>query len=157
VTTAPQAHAVFLAFDLSKKAHRENLTGVLRTWTHDAARLARGRSGLADLQPELAEHPARLTVTIGFGPNLLGKVGLGGRSPQWLRPLPAFPQIDRLEDRWSGGDLLLQICADDPLTVAHAARVSRDIGISLWAVSSSPCSRTADLPVRGQLISLVVG
>lgn len=35
--------------------------------------------------------------------------------------------------------------------------VSRDIGISLWAVSSSPCSRTADLPVRGQLISLVVG
>ena len=32
--------------------------------------------------------------------------------------------IDRLEDRWSGGDLLLQICADDPLTVAHSARVA---------------------------------
>ena len=38
-----------------------------------------------------------------------------------------------------------------------AVLVSRDIGISLWAVSSSPCSRTADLPVRGQFISLVVG
>lgn len=152
VTTAPQAHAVFLAFDLSKKAHRENLTGVLRTWTHDAARLARGRSGLADLQPELAEHPARLTVTIGFGPNLLGKVGLGGRSPQWLRPLPAFPQIDRLEDRWSGGDLLLQICADDPLTVAHAARVLasgvRGVATQRWvqrgfrrAVGTDPSGR----------------
>ena len=39
-----------------------------------------------------------------------------------VRELPAFP-IDRLEARWSGGDLLLQICADDPLTVAHAQRM----------------------------------
>ncbi|MCD2264398.1 Dyp-type peroxidase [Dietzia aurantiaca] len=153
VTTAPQAHAVFLAFDLSKDAHRDNLTGVLRTWSHDAARLARGRSGLADLQPELAESPARLTVTIGFGPDLLDKVGLGDRNPQWLRPLPAFPQIDRLEDRWSGGDLLLQICADDPLTVAHAARVLasgvRGVVTQRWAqrgfrraVGTDPSGRT---------------
>ncbi|MCT1462567.1 hypothetical protein [Corynebacterium sp. p3-SID1140] len=39
----------------------------------------------------------------------------------------------------------------------RAPDLSRDIGISLWAVSSSPYSRTADLPVRGQLISLLVG
>lgn len=153
VTTAPQAHAVFLAFDLDKRAHRENLIGVLRTWTHDAARLTRGRSGLADLQPELAESPARLTVTVGFGPDLLGKVGLGDRTPDWLRPLPDFPQIDRIEARWSGGDLLLQICADDPLTVAHAARVLasgvRGVITQRWAqrgfrraVGTDPSGRT---------------
>ena len=31
--------------------------------------------------------------------------------------------IDRLEERWSDGDLLLQICADDRLAVSHAQRV----------------------------------
>lgn len=41
--------------------------------------------------------------------------------PAWLRPLPPF-DIDRLEDRWSGGDLLLQVCGDDPVTVSHAVR-----------------------------------
>lgn len=41
--------------------------------------------------------------------------------PGWLAPLPAF-EIDRLEPRWSGGDLLLQICATSPTTVAHAQR-----------------------------------
>lgn len=153
VTTAPQTHAVFLAFDLDQNARRENLIGVLRTWTQDAARLTQGRSGLADLQPELADNPARLTVTIGFGPDLLGKVGLGDRSPQWLRPLPAFPQIDRLEDRWTGGDLLLQICADDPITVSHASRVLafgvRGVVTQRWAqrgfrraVGTDPSGRT---------------
>ncbi|MDR3083828.1 MAG: Dyp-type peroxidase, partial [Streptomyces sp.] len=42
--------------------------------------------------------------------------------PASLAPLPRF-SIDRLQDRWSGGDLLVQICADDPLTVAHAQRM----------------------------------
>lgn len=36
--------------------------------------------------------------------------------------LPAFG-IDRLDSAWSGGDLLLQICAEDPVPVAHALRV----------------------------------
>ena len=65
----------------------------------------------------------------------------------------ANPQIDRLEDRWSGGDLLLQICADDPLTVAHAARVLasgvRGVATQRWvqrgfrrAVGTDPSGRT---------------
>ncbi|MDX2356041.1 Dyp-type peroxidase [Dietzia sp. PP-33] len=112
-----------MAFGLREGVRRTDLIGVLRAWTQDAARLTQGRGGLADLQHELAEGPSRLTVTIGFGPELLGKVGLSDRTPEWLQQLPDFPQIDRLEDRWSGGDLLLQICADDPLTVAHSARI----------------------------------
>ncbi|MEX6466045.1 Dyp-type peroxidase [Dietzia cinnamea] len=137
ITTAPQAHAAYMAFDLRDGVRRTDLIGVLRAWTQDAARLTQGRGGLADLQHELAEGPSRLTVTIGFGPELLGKVGLGDRTPEWLQPLPDFPQIDRLKDRWSGGDLLLQICADDPLTVAHSARILssgvRDAVIQRWA------------------------
>lgn len=45
-----------------------------------------------------------------------------GDVPAWLGPLPDFT-VDRLEDRWSGGDLLLQICSDDELVVSHALRL----------------------------------
>ncbi|WP_341872832.1 Dyp-type peroxidase [Leucobacter insecticola] len=47
--------------------------------------------------------------------------------PAWLGPLPAFSR-DRLEERFNGGDLLLVLQADDPLAVAHAARMlERDL------------------------------
>ncbi|MEE3921476.1 Dyp-type peroxidase domain-containing protein [Micromonospora sp. BRA006-A] len=52
-----------------------------------------------------------------------------------MAELPAFG-IDRLQPRWSGEDLLLQICADDPLTVAHAQRVlvkdNRPFAVVRW-------------------------
>jgi len=64
--------------------------------------------------------PARLTVTFGFGSELVRRAGAD--APAWLRPLPAFG-IDRLDDAWSGGDLLVQVAADDQLTVALAVRM----------------------------------
>jgi len=73
---------------------------------------------LGDTDATLAGLPARLTVTVGFGPGLYRAAGLA--SP--VADLPEF-RIDRLERRWSGGDLVLQICADDPLTVTHTQRM----------------------------------
>lgn len=153
ITTAPQSHAAFVAFDIVPGATRAEIQGVLRAWSQDAARLTRGRGGLADLEPELAEDPARLTVTIGLGPGLFDAIGMPDKRPSWLAPLPAFPQIDQLEDRWSGGDLLLQICADDPLIVSHAARILasgvRGVARQKWsqrgfrkAVGTDPSGRT---------------
>ena len=76
---------------------------------------------MADSESELAVDPARLTVTFGFGRRL---VELAGKKsvPDWLKPLEAF-SIDRLDEDRCTGDLLLQICGDDPLTVAHARRM----------------------------------
>ena len=74
-------------------------------------------------EPELALLPARLTVTFGFGPGLYRAAGIEDRRPPSVADLPAFPEIDQLQPRWCGGDLLLQICADDPITVAHAQRM----------------------------------
>lgn len=126
ISTPPQAHAIFRAFDLEDVGdaarERAQLEGVLRVWTDDAARLTSGRGGLADNDAELADGPANLTVTVGFGPRLFDLIGLPERRPAWLQPLPPF-EIDRLEDEWSGGDLLVQVCADDPLIVANASRV----------------------------------
>ncbi|MBN6050444.1 Dyp-type peroxidase [Nonomuraea sp. RK-328] len=118
IATTPQAHAVFLAFDLLPGTGKEAVVRLMQLLTDDARRLTQGRPALADTEPELAGSPARLTVTFGFGPGLFKAVGV--TSP--VRDLPAF-ETDKLQDQWSGGDLLVQLCADDPMTVAHALRM----------------------------------
>ncbi|MEV4096255.1 Dyp-type peroxidase [Streptosporangium saharense] len=122
VATIPQAHAVFVGLDLRKGVDREAVGRMMRLLTDDARRLTEGRPALADTEPELAVLPARLTVTFGFGPGLFTAAGVAARRPRQIEQLPGFP-VDRLQERWSEGDLLVQICADDPLTVAHALRM----------------------------------
>ncbi|GII79949.1 peroxidase [Sphaerisporangium rufum] len=122
IATSPQAHAVFVGLDLRTGVDREGLGRMMRLLTDDARRLAEGRPALADTEPELAVLPARLTVTFGFGPGLFEAAGTVGLRPRQIAPLPGF-SIDKLDKRWSGGDLLVQICADDPMTVTHALRM----------------------------------
>jgi dye decolorizing peroxidase len=61
--------------------------------------------------------------------------------------LPPFG-VDRLEPRWGGTDLLLQICADDPMTVAHTARVLlknvRSLVTQRWRQTGFRPARGAD-------------
>ncbi len=120
IDTPAQAHGFFVALDLLDGTDRADLTRMMRILTDDAARLTQGAPALADSEPELAVAPARLTVTFGFGPRFVERAQ--GSGPDWLKPLPPFA-IDRLEPGLSDGDLLLQIAADDPLTVAHASRM----------------------------------
>ncbi|PYE17486.1 dye decolorizing peroxidase [Williamsia limnetica] len=123
IATAAQAHAQFVGLDLVEGSDSAALTGILKVWTEDAARLTGGRAALADTEPELAHIPSRLTVTVGVGAGVFGPAAPAQRRPTWLRPLPAF-SIDRInESVWGQTDLLLQVCGDDPTTVAHAVRV----------------------------------
>ena len=151
IETPAQTHAVFLGLDLKPGLTRQRLAAWLRLLSEDAAALTQGRPALADTEPELAAGPARLTVTFGFGPALVA-LASPGLAPAWLRPLPAFG-IDRLEPAYSGGDLLLQVCADDPLTAAHARRMllkdSRSFATLRWtqtgflrAARSNPAEET---------------
>jgi dye decolorizing peroxidase len=123
IATVPQAHAMLIAMDL-RPGLRDvaTLRSVMKLWTADAARLTQGLPALADTEPELATDPARLTVTVGFGPTLFDAVGLASAKPATLQELPAF-SVDRLEPRWDGGHLLVQLCSDSPLALSHAARV----------------------------------
>ncbi|MEH1164127.1 Dyp-type peroxidase [Micromonospora sp. CPCC 205539] len=122
VATDPQAHASFVALALRPDVDRAAAGRMLRLLTDDAARLTQGQPALADTEAELGLLPARLTVTFGFGPGLYRAAGVDDRRPASVADLPSF-RIDRLQPAWCGGDLLLQICADDPITVAHAQRV----------------------------------
>jgi dye decolorizing peroxidase len=150
IETPPQSHAVFVGLDLRRdtpRNPRDALEAVLKLWTTDAARLTQGVPSLADTEPELALRPARLTVTVGLGPAVFERVGLGRLKPLSAQPLPVFT-VDRLESRWGGTDLLLQICADDPITVAHATRVLvknvRSLAVERWRQAGFRSARAAD-------------
>ncbi len=76
--------------------------------------------------PRRPRGPAgALTVTLGLGPGLFGeRFGLAGRRPVALADLPAFPG-DALEPAWTGGDLCLQVCADEAARGDRAPRQRR--------------------------------
>jgi dye decolorizing peroxidase len=121
IETPGQSHAVLLALDLRPGSGREEVRRLMHLLTDDAARLTSGRPPLAAEDPELPALPSRLTVTFGFGPGLFDAIGRPGDCPAAIRDLPAF-STDRLEPRWSGGDLLLQVCSDDPVPLSYAVR-----------------------------------
>lgn len=126
VDTPAQAHAAFVGLDLrtpdgARLATAQDVRRLLGLLSDDAARLCAGRPPLADNEPELAGSPSNMSITFGFGPGLVDAVAPRAK-PAWLRPLPAF-DVDRLEDRYGQTDLLVQICSDDPMALAHAQRM----------------------------------
>lgn len=135
IATEPQTYGAFVAFDLSPGTDRAAIVRMLKLLTDDIRRLTAGRAPLADPDPDLATLPARLTVTIGFGPGLFTAAKVESQRPASVAPLPRF-KVDRLEERWTGGDLLLQICSDDALTLSHAVRTTvrdaRSFGRVRW-------------------------
>jgi dye decolorizing peroxidase len=152
IETPFQAHGVFLGFTVPVGFTRERAQSMMQLLTDDAARLTQGKPALPDNDPYLAETPARLTVTFGFGPAFFTKLGLQSRAPAGFSPLPAF-SIDKLQPEFSGGDLVIQIGADDPLTVSHASRqlsrTARSFAKISWSQSgfvraqgSAPASQT---------------
>jgi dye decolorizing peroxidase len=121
VADEPQPFAAFVGLDLPEGSTKQTCRRLLRVWTDDIERLMAARGPLTDLEPELATVPSRLSVTVAVGPGFYDAAGLSSARPPWLAPLPAF-EIDRLEEGWPQTDLLLQIRADSPVSVAHAQR-----------------------------------
>ncbi|MDN5726337.1 MAG: Dyp-type peroxidase [Propionibacteriales bacterium] len=121
IATGMQAHAVFNAYDLLPETDAEAARRLLTLITDDSARLTRAEPALNDQEPYLATVAARLTVTVGFGPPWFDKLGMSVKRPAGLTELPSY-KIDRLQPAFSGGDLILQLCADDLLVLSHAAR-----------------------------------
>ncbi len=83
--------------------------------------------------------PARVTVTFGFGPRMFGRqFGLARFKPAPLVKLPHFSH-DELEPRFSGGDLAIQVCADDPQVAFHALhdliRLAQPVAVPRWVLA----------------------
>ncbi|MFG2358574.1 iron uptake transporter deferrochelatase/peroxidase subunit [Streptomyces sp. NPDC048521] len=144
IATPVQDRLHFAAFDV-KTEDRAAFVQMLKDWTEAARRMTAGKAvgegaygGLAEAPPDdtgeaLGLKPSRLTLTIGFGPSLFDKFGLGDRRPEALVDLPKFPG-DNLDKSRTGGDLCIQACADDPQVAVHAIRNLARIGFGKVAV-----------------------
>ncbi len=119
IATAGPQRVELAAFDLGEQAGIEQVRALMRRWTPLAAALTQGQAHPDDPVPQLAANPALLTVTVGFGPGLFDAIGRTAERPAGVAVYPPFAK-DELQDRHSGGDLLLQVCGDDALSVSHA-------------------------------------
>lgn len=101
----------------------------MRRWSTVAQRLMAGEPTAGgssdgtthDTGIALDAGPSSLTVTFGFGHTFFERTGLVAHRPPGLDPLPPFSS-DRLDPKRSGGDLWVQIGADDALVAFHALR-----------------------------------
>lgn len=116
-----QSHGVFLGLNLNDDSDADRIASMMRLLTDDAARLTQGHGALADLDEELAAAPARLSITFGFGAEVFERTK-PELKPSWLKPLPPY-SIDQLDSNYTGGDVVIQIQGDEPLSVAHARRM----------------------------------
>ena len=114
-----QAHATYVALDIRSGIDKAAVGRMMRVLTADAALLTQGKGIIGDSQFEMAEFPARLTVTFGFGYSLFEKIGATSSWPIAQKTIPAY-SIDKLEKAWSDGDLLIQVSGDEPTSVFHA-------------------------------------
>ena len=116
-----QAVTNMVAFDIKESVTKADMLRWMRLLTDDIARLTAGEPVLADPAPELAIGAARFTAYVGFGPSLFSKLGLEAQMPEGFADLPAFG-VDQLQERYSAGDVLIHIAADDPVVLAHGTR-----------------------------------
>jgi deferrochelatase/peroxidase EfeB len=125
-----QASAAFAAFDLTL-SDRAELTDLMHTLTDHARRLTAGQTpvdtGIAAPAADSGilgpTTPAGgLTVGLSLGASVFdSRFGLAAEKPRRLRPMDTFVN-DNLDRGICDGDLLLQICADEPDTTLHALR-----------------------------------
>ncbi|HEY4599224.1 Dyp-type peroxidase [Corynebacterium sp.] len=130
IQTPHQSHGLIVAFDFhntnSREALRKDLRRLMRVWTPDARKLTQGDAALADLEPELNLQPGNLTITVGWSPALIDKIGSLDEVPKWVsshtKGLPKF-KGDDLDPAFSDGDVVVQMCGEDLTTLSHAMRV----------------------------------
>ena len=136
IATVQQDRLFFAAFDLATSGtpaqQRRAVQDMLARWTVAAEAMSKGEvvPGLnedptappADTGEAIGLLPARLTITIGFGPSFFDKrLELKAARPPALTTLPALPG-DELDPARSNGDICIQACSDDPQVAFHAIR-----------------------------------
>ena len=148
IETPPQDHLVFTAFDVSATTATE-LQLVLAKWSAAMAELTAGNP-VGKVEPA-REHgipvdtgeatdmgPQGLTLTLGFGPSLFdSRFGLEKFKPVDFADLPAMAG-ESLNPAYTGGDLCIQACSNDPQVAYHAvrnlARMARTSVTTKWTV-----------------------
>ncbi|GAA1809405.1 Dyp-type peroxidase [Agromyces neolithicus] len=120
IATPAQTNVLLTSYDVAQSASRADLAAVMKAWTQAARAMTAGDAVEAGPDISTGSRPANLTITVGVGAGLVQR--LGAQRPRALVDLPAFTG-DQLDPARSGGDIVVQMCSDDPLILANADRV----------------------------------
>jgi deferrochelatase/peroxidase EfeB len=140
IATPAQDRLAFGSLNVVAGTTRADLRDLLREWSTAAARMARGRligevtspyAPPVDTGEAVGSPVSRLTITLGYGPALFDhRFGLAGKKPAALAELSPLPN-ENLDPDYTGGDLCLQACSDDPLVAFHAVRNLARLGMGV--------------------------
>ena len=130
ITTPMQKNIYFVVLDL-RTTDKKELIQLFKDWTDYTQKLVNGelvkKDGSNALLPPsdtgetVGLNPYRLTLTFGVSASFLTKLGLEKKRPKLFRDLPAFPK-EQLREQYTGGDIVIQACADDEQVAFHAVR-----------------------------------
>lgn len=130
ITTPMQKNIYFVVLDL-RTTDKNELIQLFKDWTEYSQKLVIGnlvkKDGSNALLPPsdtgetVGLNPYRLTLTFGVSASFLTKLGLEKKRPKLFRDLPAFPK-EQLREQYTGGDIVIQACADDEQVAFHAVR-----------------------------------
>lgn len=130
ITIPMQKNIYFVVLDL-RTTDKNELIQLFKDWTDYSQKLVNGelvkKDGSNALLPPsdtgetVGLNPYRLTLTFGVSASFLTKLGLEKKRPKLFRDLPAFPK-EQLREQYTGGDIVIQACADDEQVAFHAVR-----------------------------------
>ena len=130
ITTVMQKNIYFVVLDLHT-TDKEKIIQLFKDWTDYSAKLVEGelvkKDGNNSLLPPsdtgetVGLNPHRLTLTFGVSASFLEKMKLENKRPKLFRDLPPFPK-EQLREKYTGGDIVIQACADDEQVAFHAIR-----------------------------------
>ena len=130
ITTPMQKNIYFVVLDL-RTTDKNELIQLFKDWTDYSQKLVNGelvkKDGSNALLPPsdtgetVGLNPYRLTLTFGVSASFLTKLGLEKKRPKLFRDLPALPK-EQLREQYTGGDIVIQACADDEQVAFHAVR-----------------------------------
>ncbi|MFW2176696.1 MULTISPECIES: iron uptake transporter deferrochelatase/peroxidase subunit [unclassified Moraxella] len=130
ITTPSQRHIYFLVMDLHTE-DRQVIQQMFKDWTQASLNLTQGKNIHAYSNNEFVPPTDTgeadnlgaygLTLTFGVSRQFLTKLGLEDKLPKDFNDLPLFPR-DQIRPEWSGGDICIQACSDDPQVAFHAVR-----------------------------------
>jgi deferrochelatase/peroxidase EfeB len=140
IVTPVQDRLAFATYHVVDGTDPTDLRNLLADWSAAAARMAEGRlvgedddleAPPLDTGEAIGSPASDLTVTVGYGPSLFDdRFGLAPKKPARLVDLPALPNED-LDPAYTGGDLCIQACSDDPLVAFHAVRNLARLGMGV--------------------------
>lgn len=130
ITPPMQKNIYFVVLDLHS-TDKEEVIQMFKDWTDYSSKLVDGelvkKDGSNSLLPPsdtgetVGLNPYRLTLTFGVSADFLKKMGLEKKRPREFRDLPPFPK-EQLQEKYTGGDIVIQACADDEQVAFHAVR-----------------------------------